>query len=144
MRIGERRILDVVFGLLLASGLCVGYVCFWAFRNWISPLGEGAFAIYVFGAVSLIPTGLACIATGVRAFRGAPDRDVRLGAALLTGHLIAWGVVVGLLMGVKGAAPGWMIAVVALEPGVFAAGSIYLAGRWFWIRRRHAGDQLPA
>ena len=46
----ERRIQDVAFGLLLASGLSVGYVFLLAFRNWVTPQGEDAFGIYVFGS----------------------------------------------------------------------------------------------
>lgn len=32
----NRRRLDVVFGLLLASGLRVGALCLWAIGNWIA------------------------------------------------------------------------------------------------------------
>lgn len=32
----NRRRLDVVFGLLLASGLSVGALCLWAIGNWIA------------------------------------------------------------------------------------------------------------
>ena len=90
----ERRILDVVFGLLLASGLSAGYVFLLAFRNWVRPQGEGAFGIYLFGAFSLIPTGLAWLAGGLQSFRGARDRGVRLGAVLVSCHLAAWAIVV--------------------------------------------------
>jgi hypothetical protein len=140
----ERRILDVAFGLLLASGLSVGYVFLLAFRNWVSPQGEGAFGIYIFGMLSLIPTGLAWLACGLQSFRSASDRAVRLGAVLITCHLAAWAVVVALLTQIKGAAPGWILGVIALEPGVFAASAAYLALRWFWVRRRCFGDPLAA
>jgi hypothetical protein len=140
----ERRILDVAFGLLLASGLSVGYVFLLAFRNWVSPQGEGAFGIYIFGMLSLIPTGLAWLACGLQSFRGARDRAVRLGAVLVTCHLAAWAAVVALLTQIKGSAPGWIMAVIALEPGVFAASAIYLALRWFRVRRRHFEGPLAA
>lgn len=138
----ERRILDVAFGLLLASGLSAGYVFLLAFRNWVSPQGEGAFGIYLFGASSLIPTGLAWLTVGLQSFRGAKDRDVRLGAVLVSCHLAAWAIVVGLLSGMKGSAPSWMIAIIALEPGAFAAGATWLAVRWFRVRRRRFADPL--
>jgi hypothetical protein len=138
----ERRIRDVVFGLLLASGLSVGCVFLLSFRNWVSPQGEGAFGIYILGLLSLIPTGLAWFACGLQSFRDTRDRHVRLGAVLITCHLVVWAVVVALLAGIKGAAPGWIGAVVALEPGLFSAGAIYLAVRWFWVRRRHFGSAL--
>lgn len=140
----ERRIRDTVFGLLLVSGLSVGYVFYWTLRNWITPLGEGAFAIYIFGLLSLIPTGLAWLASGLQSFRDNRDRDVRLGALLVTCHLVAWAVVVAVLASIKGAGPGWIIPVVALEPGIFAAGATYLAVRWFRVRRRRFGDQVAA
>lgn len=138
----ERRILDVVFGLLLASGLSAGYVSLLAFRNWVSPQGEGAFGIYLFGAFSLIPTGLAWLTVGLQSFRGAEDRDVRLGAVLVSCHLAAWAIMVALLSGMKGSAPAWMIAIIALEPGAFAAGATWLAVRWFRVRRRRFADSL--
>ena len=140
----ERRIRDVVFGLLLTSGLSVGCVFLLAFRNWVSPQGEGAFGIYIFGMFSLLPTGLAWLACGLQALRDTRDRAVRLGAVLVTCHLTAWAIVVALLTQIKGAAPGWIEAVIALEPGAFAAGATYLAVRWFWARRRRFGDQLAA
>jgi hypothetical protein len=140
----ERRALDGVFGLLLASGLSVGYVFLLAFRNWVSPQGEGAFGIYLFGALSLIPTGLAWLACGWQSFSGARDRQVRLGAVLVSCHLAAWAVVVALLAHVRGSAPGWITAAIALEPGVFALGATGLALRWFWVRRRHFGEPPAA
>ena len=136
--------LDVVFGLLLASGLSVGYVFFLGFRNWVSPQGEGAFGIYLFGALSLIPTGLAWLACGWQSFRGGRDRHVRLAAVLVSCHLAAWALVVALLARVRGSAPGWIMAVIALEPGIFALGATGLAVRWFWVRRRHFGEPLAA
>jgi hypothetical protein len=140
----ERRILDIVFGFLLASGLSVGYVFLLAFRNWVSPQGEGAFGIYFFGMLSLAPTGLAWLACGLQSFRGPSDRAVPLRAVLVTCHLAVWAVVVALLTQIKGSAPGWIMGVIALEPGVFAASATYLALRWFWVRRRRFGDRLAA
>src|SRR5436190_20319672 len=102
----ERRIRDVVFALLLASGLSVGYVFLLAFRQWVSPQGEGAFGVYIFGALSLIPTGLAWLACGLQSLRDPRDRQVRFGAVLVTCHLATWAALIGLLMWITPSAPG--------------------------------------
>jgi hypothetical protein len=138
----ERRIRDVVFALLLASGLSVGYVFLLAFRQWVSPQGEAAFGVYIFGALSLIPTGPAWLACGLQSLRDARDRQVRLGVVLVTCHLATWAALIALLMWMTPSAPGWIIAILALEPGFFAVGATYLAVRWFWVRRRHFEGSL--
>ena len=86
----ELRIQDVAFGLLLASGLSVGYVFLLAFRNWVSPQGEGAFGIYFFGMLSLIPTGLAWLACGLQSFMGVIALEPGVFAASATYLALRW------------------------------------------------------
>jgi hypothetical protein len=140
-RQGRRR-LDVVFGLLLASGVSVGAVCLWAIGNWVKPQGEAAFGLYIVGMLSFVPTSLAWLASGIQSFMTPRDRDVRLGAALTTGHLGWWLVVVSLGMWLAEPLQGWWIVVV--EPGVYGVGATYLAVRWFWWRRHHSPGQVAA
>lgn len=83
-----RRSLNVVFGLFLASGVTVGAYCLWAVADWIHSQGEGAFGLFYLGAISFVPTLLAWLAGGVHMFMASRNRDVRLGVALTTAHLV--------------------------------------------------------
>ena len=130
----SRRSLDLAFGMLLASGVCVGGVGLLGIRDWIWPQGEGAFALYIYGQLSFIPTILAWLASGVISLLGSRDRDLRLAAMLTTGHLGWWLVFIGLLMWIHRSPPAVIFASVSLEPILYGSAASYLAVRWF--RRR--------
>lgn len=132
----ERRILDVVFALLLATGLVVGTVFLLAVGDWLRPQGEDAFGIYILAMLSLVPTCLAWLASGIQSFRGTRDPDVRLGALLTTGHLVWWVAAVALLMRLSPSAPSGLVAILVLEVGCYAVATTVLALRWFRGRRR--------
>ena len=132
-----RRRLDVVFGLLLASGVIVGVICLLAIGNWVWPQGEAAFGLYIFGIFSFVPSSLAWLASSVQWLMARRDRDVRLGAALTTAHSVWWLVVLSLAMWHDQALHGWIMKIVLVEPGIYALGATGLAVRWFWRRRRH-------
>jgi Kef-type K+ transport system membrane component KefB len=136
----KRRRLDLVFGLLLASGLSVGVLCLLALGNWIKPQGEAAFGLYIFGIFTFVPSSLAWLAGCLHAFMAPRDRDVRLGAALTTGHLGWWLLVISLAMWGDHPLPGWVMRIVLVEPGVYSLGATYLAARWFWRRRPSLGQ----
>jgi hypothetical protein len=132
-----RRSLDVVFGLFLASGLTVGAYGLLALTDLIHSWGEGAIGIVGLGALSFVPTVLAWMAGGVRAAIGPPERNVRRGVALITGHLLWWGVVIAIEMWREDPSWGWAMRVATIgEPGLYAVGITGLAGRWFWRRER--------
>jgi len=63
-----RRSLDLVFGLLLTSGVTVGVYSLWALGDWIHPQGEGAMGIIGVGVFSFIPSVLAWLAGGAHSF----------------------------------------------------------------------------
>jgi hypothetical protein len=132
----RRRWLHVIFGLFLAGGLTVGAYFVWAVADWIRPQGEGAFGLLFVGAVSFVPAILGWLAGGVYLFLVSRDRDVRLGVALTTAHIVWWALVIG--VGVWGKLPSWKWAMrftTIAEPGLYAVGVTVLAARWFWWRR---------
>ena len=125
-----RMALDVVFALLLASGAGAGLVCLLVLRNLVDPQGEGAFGIYIYGLLSFIPTVLAWVGSGVFTILGSAVREVWLAAAITTGHLVWWSVVVALLLTVA-SGPSAMVKVALAEPGLYAAAAALLGVRWF-------------
>ena len=140
-----RRSLDVVFGLFLASGVTVGAYCLWAVADWIHSRGEGAFGLFYLGAFSFVPTLLAWLAGGVHMFMASRNRDVRLGVALTTAHLVWWLLVVGIEILRNNGSWGWVMRIATVvEPCLYAVGITYLATRWFWGRRRHGPGQVAA
>jgi hypothetical protein len=140
-----RRSLDVVFGLFLASGVTVGTYCLWAVADWIHSQGEGAFGLFYLGAFSFVPTLLAWLAGGVHIFMASRNRDVRLGVALTTAHLLWWLLVIGIELWRDDPSFGWVMRIVTIvEPGLYSVGVTFLAGRWFWWRRRHGPVQVAA
>jgi hypothetical protein len=137
-----RRYLHVIFGLFLASGVTVGACFLWAVADWIRPQGEGAFGLLFLGAFSFLPVVLGWLAGGAYLFMVSRDRDVRLGVALTTAHLVWWLLVIG--TAVWGHAPsGWAgRPMTTVEPGLYAIGVTVLAARWFWWHR--GGGRVPA
>jgi len=137
-----RRPLHVIFGLFLASGVTVGACFLWAVADWIRPQGEGAFGLLFVGAFSFLPVVLGWLAGGAYLFMVSRDRDVRLGVALTTAHLVWWLLVIGIA--VWGHAPsGWAARpMTTVEPGLYAIGVTVLAARWFWWRG--GGGRVPA
>ena len=141
----RRRRLDVVFGLFLASGVTVGAVCLLAIGDWIYPQGEGASGIFYLAVFSLVPSFLAWLAGGVHMLTASRDRDVRLGVALTTAHLVWWLIVVGIELWRDDPSWGWVMRIAAiLEPSLYGVGATSLAARWFWWRRRHGSVQVAA
>ena len=141
----RRRRLDVVFGLFLASGVTVGAVCLWAIWDWISPQGEGTFGLLYLGVFSFVPSLMALLAGSVYMFTTSRDRDVRLGVALTTAHLVWWLLVIGIELWRDDPTWGWIMrSVTIVEPALYAVGITCLAARWFWWRRRHGPEQVAA
>ena len=135
----RRRHLQVIFGLFLAAGVTVGGYFGWALADWIRPQGEGAFGLLFVGAVSFVPVVLGWLAGGAYLFMGPNDRDVRLGVALTTAHLLWWLLVIGMAVWHVGPLSGWTARpVTTIEPGLYAVGMIVVAARWF--RRRPRPD----
>lgn len=140
-----RRSLRVVFALFLASGATVGAYFAWALADWIRPEGEGAFGLLFVGAFSFLPVVLAWVVGGIHLFMGSRDRDVRLGVALTTAHLIWWVLVIAMAVWRIGPSGGWAARLLTtVEPGLYAAGITLLAARWFWWRRGDGSGQARA
>ena len=138
-----RRSLDFVFGLFLANGVIVGAYCLWAIADWIHSQGEGAFGLYYLGAFSFIPALLA-LAGGVHLMAGR-NRDIRLGVALTTAHLVWWVLLIGIELWREDPSFGWVMRILTIvEPCLYAVGVTFLAARWFWWRRRHGPVQVEA
>jgi hypothetical protein len=138
--------LDVVFGLFLASGLTVGVVCLLAIRNWLYPQGEGAFGIFYLAVFSLAPAFLSCLAGGMYLLlMDAGDREVRLGVALTTAHVVGWLMVI--VVELSREDPTWsgvMRVAALLEPSLYGVAAMFLGARWFWWRRPHGSVQASA
>jgi hypothetical protein len=141
----RRRRLDVVFGLFLASGVTVGAYCLWAIADWIHSQGEGAFGLFYLGAFSFVPSLTAWLAGGVHMFMAPRNRDVRLGVALSTAHLVWWFILISIELMRDDPSWGWAMRIATIvEPCLYAAGITYLAARWFWRRGRHGPGQVAA
>jgi hypothetical protein len=141
----RRRRLDVVFGLFLASGVTVGAVCLWAIWDWISPQGEGTFGLLYLGVFSFVPSLMALLAGSVYMFTTSRDRDVRLGVALTTAHLVWWLLMISIELLGDDPSTGWTVRIaLILEPSLYGVGTTALAVRWFWWRRRQGPVQVEA
>lgn len=138
-----RRSLDVVFGLFLASGVTVGTYCLWAVADWIHPQGERGFGLYIIGAFSFVPALLAWLAGGAHMFLASRDRDVRLGVALTTAHLVWWLLLIGIELWRPNPLFGRVLTATIVEPGLYAVGMTFLAARWFWWLRRQSSGRHP-
>ena len=114
-----------------------------AIGDWVYPQGEGASGIFYLGVFSFVPSFLAWLAGGVHMFMASRDRDVRLGVALTTAHLVWWLLVIGIELVRDDPSWGWIMRIVTIvEPGVYAVGITYLAARWFWWQRRHGLERV--
>jgi hypothetical protein len=141
----QRRRLDVIFGLFLASGLTVGVYSLWAVANWIHPEGEGSLGLYVIGALSFIPAIVAWLAGGVYMFVAPRTRGVRLGVTLTTAHLVWWLLVIVIALSRGDPSWGWVMRIVTIvEPCLYALGVTYPAARWFLQLRRRGPAQVVA
>jgi hypothetical protein len=133
-----RRSTAFVFGLFLASGVTVGTYCLWAVADWIHPQGEKGLGLYLIGALSFVPVLLGWLAGGVHMFMASRNRDVRLGVALTTAHLMWWLLLIGIARWRDNLSSGWVVRAAAIvEPGLYAVGVTFLAARWLWWRRSH-------
>jgi hypothetical protein len=140
-----RRSLVVVFGLFLVSGVTVGAYSLWAVADWIYPEGEKAFGLFFIGAMSFVPVLFAWLAGGVYMFMASGNRDVRLGMALTTAHLVWWLLLTGIELWRNHLLSGWVLrSVTIVEPGIYAVSVTFLATRWFWWWRRHDPLQVAA
>ena len=138
-----RRSLRVIFGLFLAGGITVGAFFVWALANWIRPEGEKAFGLLYVGAVSFVPVLLGWLAGGAYLVMVSKDRDVRLGVALTTAHVVWWLLLIGIAASGKVEPWGWGERLVTIvEPGLYAAGVSVVAVRGLW--GRGGGGVLPA
>jgi hypothetical protein len=141
----DRRRLRVIFGLFLAGGVTVGGYFAWALADWIRPEGEGAFGLFFVGAVSFVPVVLGWLSGGLYLLIASKDRDVRLGVALTTAHLVWWLLLIGMAAWSEARSWGWgwgSRAMTTLEPGVYAAGVTVVAVRGLWRRREvHAAEK---
>ena len=73
------------------------------------------------------------------------NRDVRLGVALTTGHLLWWLLLIGIVLWREDPSFGWVMRIATIvEPGLYAVGVTFLSARWFWWRRRHDPVQVAA
>ncbi len=140
-----RRSLDIVFGLFLASGAMIGAYCLLALADWVHSQGEDAFGIFYLGMLSFVPSGLAWLAGGVHMLLGSRVRDVRLGVALITGHMAWWVILIGIELWRDDPSFGWVMRrATTVEPGLCAAGISVLSVRWFAQRRHHYPVQVAA
>jgi hypothetical protein len=94
---------------------------------------------------SFVPTLLAWVSGGVHMFTASRDRDVRLGVALITAHLVCWFLVIGIELLRDDPSWGWAMRTAAiLEPSLYGVGTTALAVRWFWWRRRRGPMEVAA
>jgi hypothetical protein len=141
-----RLVLDLIFAVFLINGLLICAALLAALVAWIGggdQSGMGAFAI---GMSAVLPSILAWLASGIRAFMKPRVPDVRLGAALATVHLLLWAVVVGLgnFGNISGPPPGWLIAMPIIGTVCYGIAVTGLALRWFFVRRRLPLEEIPA
>ena len=77
------------------------------------------------------------VGAGLVFLRVLRNRDLRFAAALTTGHLVGWTIMIGLLMALS-PGPDALIEVALIEPGFYAGAALLLllALRWFRTTRR--------
>jgi hypothetical protein len=69
------------------------------------------------------------------------NRDVRIGVALTTFHLVWWLLLIGIELRRDNPSFGWVRRMVTIvEPCLYAVGITFLAARWFWWRRHGPGQ----
>jgi hypothetical protein len=133
-----RLVLDAVFALFLINGLMIGATILAAIAGLRSGAGDPWIGAFALGMSTMLPSILAWLASGIRSFVSPPDRDVRLGAALATAHLLLWALLAALgRLGDISTPSGWLLAIPMLGTACYGVAATWLALRWFFQRRRH-------
>jgi hypothetical protein len=133
----KRPGLDLIFALFLVNGLLICGAIVAALLDWGKTregAGMGAFAL---GMSAVLPSLVAWLASGIRAFMRPRVPDVRLGAVLATVHLLLWVLLIALgnFSGISNP-PGWVIAAPVVGTACYGLAVTWLALRWFFVRRR--------
>jgi hypothetical protein len=135
--------LDLIFAVFLISGLLICGAVVAALLAWAGsgdPTGMSTFAL---ATSAVLPSIVAWIASGIRAFTSPPVPDIRLGAALATVHLLLWVILIAL--GASGAVsrpPDWLLAGPVVGTVCYGIAVTWLALRWFLGRRRRWSGQV--
>jgi hypothetical protein len=89
MASGRRRF-DVIYGLILLSGLVISAALLAALAALRSPSGDPWLLVFALGASGLLPSLMAWLAGAVGSFLRPTDPGVRLATALSTLQLLLW------------------------------------------------------
>jgi hypothetical protein len=132
-----RRLLDVIFALLLTGGVMTALYAVLAVADWISSWGEDALGIIALGVVSFVPVSLALVFGCVALLLVPAAIQARPTVGLTAAHLAWWVAVIAVEVHRADPTfgrPLWLA--VTLEPALFGVGAIWLAVRWFARGRR--------
>jgi hypothetical protein len=144
MASGRRR-LDVIYGLILLSGLVISAALLAALAALRSSSGDPWLLVFALGASGLLPSLVAWLAGAVGSFLRPTDPGVRLATALNTLQLLLWlGLVALGRWSNMPTPPTWLLVVPMIVTAGYGLAATWLALRWFVRRRRTFPDQVAA
>jgi hypothetical protein len=144
MASGRRRF-DVIYGLILLSGLVISAALLAALAALRSPSGDPWLLVFALGASGLLPSLMAWLAGAVGSFLRPTDPGVRLATALSTLQLLLWlGLVALGRWSNMPTSPTWLLVVPMIVTAGYGLAATWLALRWFVRRRRTFPDQVTA
>ena len=140
-----RRSLDVVYGLILLSGLVICAALVAALVALRSSSGDPWLLVFALGVSGLLPSLAAWLAGAVGSFFRPTDGGVRLATGLNTLQLLLWlGLVALGRWGNMRTPPDWLLVVPMIATGLYGLAATWLALGWFVRRRRTFPDQVTA
>jgi hypothetical protein len=129
--------LDLIFAVFLVNGLLICGAIVAALLAWAGSGDPTGMSVFALAMSAVLPSLVAWIASGIRAFTRPRIADVRLGAVLATVHLLLW--VALMALGASGAIsrpPDWLLAAPIVGTACYGIAVTWLALRWFLVRRR--------
>jgi hypothetical protein len=140
-----RRSLDVIYGVILVSGLVISAALVVALVALRSPTGDPWLLVFALGVSGLLPSLVAWLAGAVGSVLRPTDGGVRLATALNTLQLLLWlGLVALGRWSNLSTPPTWLLVVPMIATAVYGLAATWLALRWFVRRRRTFPDQVTA
>jgi hypothetical protein len=135
----------LVFAAFLVNGLLICVTVIAAIIVFARQSDDSGMGVFALAMSTVVPSILAWLVSAIRAFLRPRDREVQLGAALATGHIFLWLLLIALgnFSGISHP-PGWLIATPMVGTACYGVAATWLAARWFLVRRRRFAVQAGA